>query len=93
MTRAPPHLPRCSTYAVLVSSLGTTDTVNTTIGVRNAVFTSNNGFILNGVPIQIKGVSQHQDFAGTGTAVPRRVNEYRVSRAPTAGLSRGGGLA
>ena len=28
------------------------------------------GFVLNGIPQKIKGLSQHQDFAGCGTAVP-----------------------
>ena len=46
--------------STLVASSGSTDAVNTTIGVRNAYFTANNGMILNGVPVQIKGVSQHQ---------------------------------
>ena len=56
-----------------------TDTVNTTIGVRSAVFSADRGFLLNGLPQKIKGLSMHQDFGGCGTAVPDRANEYRVT--------------
>lgn len=69
-------------YLYTVSSLLTSgsgvDQVNITIGVRNAFFDANHGFILNGIPTKIQGFSQHQDFAGVGTAVPDRANRYRV---------------
>jgi beta-galactosidase len=64
--------------AVLTSGSGTVDTVNITIGIRNAYFDANFGFVLNGIPVKIQGFSQHQDFAGVGTAVPDRANRYRV---------------
>eukprot|EP00040_Diaphanoeca_grandis_P012478 m.63229 g.63229 ORF g.63229 m.63229 type:complete len:1108 (-) comp23257_c0_seq2:128-3451(-) len=56
-----------------------TDAVNTTIGVRSAVFSPNQGFLLNGLPQKIKGLSMHQDFGGCGTAVPDKANEMRVT--------------
>jgi len=64
--------------SVLTSGSGAADAVNITIGVRNAYFDANRGFILNGIPTKIQGFSQHQDFAGVGTAVPDRANRYRV---------------
>lgn len=56
----------------------TIDSVTVPIGVRDAVWTSNQGFVLNGFKVPAKGFSQHQDFAGCGTAVPDRVNEFRI---------------
>ena len=55
------------------------DSVTVSIGVRDAIWTSNGGFTLNGYKVPIKGFSQHQDYAGTGTAVPDRVNQHRVA--------------
>ena len=55
------------------------DSVTVPIGVRDAIWTANQGFVLNGFKVPAKGFSQHQDFAGTGTAVPDRVNEFRVA--------------
>jgi hypothetical protein len=46
--------------STLTSGSGTRDTVNVTIGIRNAYFDANYGFILNGFPIKIQGFSQHQ---------------------------------
>jgi hypothetical protein len=63
----------------LTSSAGLRDSVNTTIGVRSAIFSPDSGFVLNGIPQKIKGLSMHQDFAGCGTAMPDAVNEYRVT--------------
>lgn len=55
-----------------------TDSVNTTIGVRSAIFDANRGFLLNGLPQKIKGLSMHQDFGGCGTGsfrdLPAKVN-------------------
>lgn len=64
--------------STLTSGSGTVDVVNVTIGIRNAYFDANYGFIFNGIPTKIQGFSQHQDFAGVGTAVPDRANKYRV---------------
>ena len=55
------------------------DSVVVPIGVRDAIWTANTGFMLNGYKVPAKGFSQHQDFAGCGTAVPDRVNEFRVA--------------
>ena len=65
----------------------TVDAVNVTVGVRSAIFDANKGFLLNGLPVQIQGFSQHQDFGGLGTAVPHRVQEYRVSSVKAIGCN------
>ena len=49
------------------------------IGVRSAVFNADQGFVLNGLPQKVKGLSMHQDFGGCGTAVPDKLNELRVT--------------
>ena len=42
----------------------TTDAVNITIGVRSAIFDANNGFLLNGLPMQIQGFSAYHRPSG-----------------------------
>jgi len=46
------------------------DTVNTTIGIRSIRFDHEEGFFLNERPVKIKGMANHQEFAGVGNAVP-----------------------
>jgi len=74
--------PETPTLYVLVTRVqaagGLTDLVRTPFGIRTVEFTPN-GFLLNGKPRFIKGVCNHQDFAGVGAAVPDRVQEYRVA--------------
>eukprot|EP01116_Phalansterium_solitarium_P023659 TRINITY_DN8402_c0_g1_i1.p1 TRINITY_DN8402_c0_g1~~TRINITY_DN8402_c0_g1_i1.p1 ORF type:complete len:934 (+),score=394.59 TRINITY_DN8402_c0_g1_i1:50-2851(+) len=55
------------------------DELNTTFGIRTAIFNVQSGLLLNGFPTKIKGLSMHQDFAGCGTAMPDAVNEFRVT--------------
>jgi beta-galactosidase len=67
-----------SVVSTLTTGTGLQDQVNVTIGIRSAYFDPVRGFILNGIPTKIRGLSMHSDFGGTGSAVPDRVNEYRV---------------
>eukprot|EP01051_Picozoa_sp_SAG22_P006127 SAG22_NODE_390_length_11235_cov_26.293732_7_plen_771_part_00 len=55
------------------------DEVTVRFGVRRAVFKPNAGFELNDVPLQIRGFCNHETFGGTGSAIPPRVNEYRIA--------------
>ena len=58
----------------------TVDTANITIGVRHIDWAApGGGFALNGEPLHLRGFSHHQDFGGTGTAVPDRVNLFKVN--------------
>jgi beta-galactosidase len=50
-----------------------------TIGIRDAYWTANQGFLLNGQKVPAQGFSNHQDFADCGTAIPDRVQQYRVA--------------
>ncbi len=45
-----------------------TDTYNTPFGIRTIEFTANNGFLLNGKRVEIKGVCQHHDLGSLGAA-------------------------
>ncbi|MDB6009066.1 MAG: glycoside hydrolase family 2 sugar binding protein, partial [Gammaproteobacteria bacterium] len=47
-------------------------------GVRSAVFDPGKGFFLNGEPLKIQGVCNHQDHAGVGAALPDRLQAFRV---------------
>ncbi len=55
------------------------DSTTVSIGVRDAFWSPNTGFTLNGMKLPAQGFSNHQDFGGAGTAVPDRINEFRVS--------------
>eukprot|EP00937_MAST-01D_sp_MAST-1D-sp2_P006769 g6769.t1 len=55
-----------------------TDAVNTTFGVRQAVFSPSEGLVLNGRNVKVRGMCAHQDFAGVGTAMPPRIQDFRV---------------
>lgn len=54
------------------------DTAETQFGIRGIKFESGSGFFLNGKPLTLKGVCCHHDVAGTGTAAPNRIWEYRI---------------
>ncbi len=47
-------------------------------GIRSAVFDPDKGFFLNGKPVKIQGVCNHQDHAGVGAALPDRLQAFRV---------------
>jgi beta-galactosidase len=54
------------------------DTYTTPFGIRTIRFDANGGFFLNGKSVKIKGVCNHQDFAGIGIAVPDSLEYWRV---------------
>jgi beta-galactosidase len=56
------------------------DQVTADFGVRTIRFDVDRGFFLNGKPVKIKGVCNHQDFAGIGMALPDRIHEFRVQK-------------
>ena len=51
------------------------------------IWTPNQGFMLNGYKVPVKGVSNHQDFGGTGVAVPDRINMFRVAGLRAIGIN------
>ena len=54
------------------------DEALTPFGVRAAVFDPDRGFVLNGVPLKLKGVCLHHDAGPLGAAVPVQVWERRL---------------
>lgn len=56
------------------------DRVETNCGFRTIEFTANNGMLLNGKRVQLKGTCNHQDHAGVGVAVPASIWDFRISK-------------
>lgn len=48
------------------------------IGLRTARFDAERGFLLNGVPLELRGGNRHQDFPGMGSAMPAGFQELDV---------------
>jgi beta-galactosidase len=56
------------------------DSYRTNFGIRSIQFDGRTGVSLNGKPIKLKGVCNHQDHAGVGIAIPDRLQEWRVEQ-------------
>jgi beta-galactosidase len=54
------------------------DRYETPLGIRTIEFTADNGFLLNGKRLQIKGVNNHHDLGCLGAAVHRRGIERQL---------------
>ena len=80
-----PYLYRLETH--LRKNDSGVDDVGTAFGVRTIRFDKDNGFFLNGRRVEIKGVCDHQDHAGVGSAIPDRVNEWRLEQLKKYGVN------
>jgi beta-galactosidase len=56
----------------------TVDEYETPIGIREAVFDADKGFLLNGERVKLNGVCLHHDGGSVGAAVPERIWERRL---------------
>lgn len=75
-TPAAPHRYRLTVH---VRHDGVTcDQFTTMIGLRTVAVDAERGFLLNGQPLKLKGVSCHQDFAGVGVALPDALQDHRI---------------
>ena len=54
------------------------DEYDTPLGIREAVFDTDKGFLLNGERVKLNGVCLHHDGGPVGAAVPERVWERRL---------------
>ena len=54
------------------------DLATVNYGYRTVAADVDRGIILNGRPLKIKGVCNHQDHAGVGVAVPDAIQDYRI---------------
>jgi beta-galactosidase len=56
------------------------DVCNTAFGVRMVRFDPTNGVFINGQHVEIQGMCNHQDHAGAGSALPDRLQYFRIER-------------
>ena len=56
------------------------DEYRTSFGIRSVRFDQDQGLLLNGEPVKIKGVCCHQDHAGVGSALPDGLQYDRIRR-------------
>ena len=54
------------------------DAINVTLGLKHAVFDADQGLMLNGQPIKLRGFCDHDNWGGVGAAVPDRINLFRA---------------
>lgn len=62
----------------LLTVVGGKDSTLTAIGFRTAEFSPEQGFLLNGRKLILKGCNLHQDHAGVGSALPDELIRYRL---------------
>ena len=73
--------PNLYTLVALVKAGGkVVDSISTTFGIRTLAFDKDRGFFLNGKRVEIMGVCCHQDHAGVGSALPDRLQYYRIEK-------------
>jgi len=63
------------------------DQVGTSFGIRDAKFTADQGFVLNGKKVIIKGVCLHHDAGAVGAAVPLSVWRRRLQALKDIGVN------
>ena len=80
-----PHLYRLHT--AIEASGAAVDRYETRFGIRTIRFDPEEGFSLNGKPVKIKGTCNHQDHAGVGSALPDRIQYYRIERLKEMGVN------
>ena len=76
-----PETPYLYSVVSSIKSAGVeVDRCITPFGIRTIGFDLDKGFILNGKPYILKGTCNHQDHAGVGSALPDRLQYYRIAR-------------
>ena len=75
---AHPQLYRLTT--VIEANGSEVDRLETPFGIRTLRFDADRGFFLNGERVELKGTCNHQDHAGVGSALPDRLQYYRIER-------------
>ena len=63
-----------------VSAPGSNDDYETHFGIRTIAFDPDKGFLLNGKKVEIKGMCNHQDHAGVGSALPDALQDFRIEK-------------
>ena len=73
-----PQLYRLTT--VVEANGAEVDRTETPFGIRSIRFDPDHGCFLNGERVELKGTCNHQDHAGVGSALPDRLQAYRIER-------------
>jgi len=73
-----PHLYRLVT--TIVGGGQILDRCETPFGIRTFHFDPDEGLFLNGEHVKVRGTCNHQDHAGVGTALPDRLQFFRIAR-------------
>ncbi len=63
------------------------DVYNTPFGVRTVRFDTTNGVFINGQHVEIQGMCNHQDHAGVGSALPDRLQYFRIEKLKQMGVT------
>jgi beta-galactosidase len=66
--------------SVIGDGIRETDRYETVFGIRSVEFIPGKGFLLNGKPMELKGVNLHQDHAGVGAAIPDALQAWRIQQ-------------
>lgn len=80
-----PHLYQLETR--IETTKGMTDRYLTPFGIRIVRFDADKGFFLNGKPVKIKGMCNHQDHAGVGSGLPDRLQDFRIEKLKSMGVN------
>jgi len=80
-----PFLYKAQTYVNI--DYKTIDKQSTPFGIRDIKFTADQGFLLNGKKVMIKGVCLHHDVGALGAAVPLRAWERRLEILKSIGVN------
>ncbi|MGB6877773.1 MAG: beta-galactosidase GalA [Candidatus Acidiferrales bacterium] len=83
-----PHLYRLVTTGEWLGAIATiVDRSETVFGIRSIHFDADHGFFLNGERVEIKGMCNHQDHAGVGSALPDRLQYFRIAKLKEMGVN------
>lgn len=83
-----PDAPALYHAVVTVESDGQiADRYEQSFGIRTIRYDADRGFFLNGKPFKIHGTCNHQDHAGVGSALPDRLQSYRIERLKEMGVN------
>lgn len=83
-----PHLYRLVTTVEWFGAVaGIVDRCETNVGIRSIRFDTDHGFFLNGERVEIKGMCNHQDHAGVGSALPDRLQYFRIAKLKEMGVN------
>ena len=73
--------------SALSNQNSTVDLYNTPFGIRTVRWDPANGVFINGQHVEIQGMCNHQDHAGVGSALPDRLQFYRIERLKEMGVT------